>query len=184
MPRQRRSSVPRPFPTVRSMGYSTRPPITPQARRWMSCRCSSPWRGARVPAKRGVLVPDRHRGSGRDGALLERYHRQRRAGKRVWLVQEPLGSLVADQPAHADRGTGGGRRGGAAGVTGLCGGYEASTPGPSAYQAPAFSAGGRTAHPSGKVQSAGSCEVRYAQQDGSGTRVRPCGRNLAFGGRP
>ena len=39
--------------------------------------------------------------SGRDGPLLERDRRQWRSGKRVRLVQGPLGSLLADHPARA-----------------------------------------------------------------------------------
>ena len=42
--------------------------------------------------------------SGRDGPLLERDRRQRRPGERMRLVQGPLGPLLADHPAHAERG--------------------------------------------------------------------------------
>ena len=45
--------------------------------------------------------------SGRDGPLLERDRRQRRQGKPVRLVQGPLGTVLADHPARADRGDGG-----------------------------------------------------------------------------
>ena len=52
--------------------------------------------------------------SGRDGPLLERDRRQWRQGKPVRLVQGPLGPLLADHPARADRGACGWRRGGGA----------------------------------------------------------------------
>jgi predicted 3-demethylubiquinone-9 3-methyltransferase (glyoxalase superfamily) len=45
----------------------------------------------------------RDRQSGRDGPLLERDRRQWRQGKSVRLVQGPLGPLLADHPARADR---------------------------------------------------------------------------------
>ena len=77
-----------------------------------------PQRRPGVQAQRGVLVPDRDRRSGRDGPLLERDRRQRRQGKPVRLVQGPLGPLLADHAARADRGDGGRRRRGQARVRG------------------------------------------------------------------
>ena len=74
--------------------------------------------GPAVQAQRGLLVPDRDRRPGRDRPLLERDRRQWRPGKRVRLVQGPLGPLVADHPARADRGAGRGRRRGQARVRG------------------------------------------------------------------
>ena len=56
-----------------------------------------------VQAHRGLFLPDRDGESGRDGSLLERDRRQWRHGKRVRLVQGPLGPLLADHPARADR---------------------------------------------------------------------------------
>ena len=41
--------------------------------------------------------------SGRDGPLLERDRRQRGQESAMWLVQGPLGPLLADHPARADR---------------------------------------------------------------------------------
>jgi hypothetical protein len=49
------------------------------------------------------FLPDRDGHSGRDGPLLERDRRQWRPGKSVRLVQGPLGPLLADYPARADR---------------------------------------------------------------------------------
>ena len=66
--------------------------------------------GPSVQAQRGVLLPDRHGRSGRDGPLLECDRRQWRPGKRVRLVQGPLGPLLADHAARADRRAGGRRR--------------------------------------------------------------------------
>src|SRR5258705_6984713 len=60
-------------------------------------------RRAAVQAQRGLFLPDRDRQSGRDGPLLERDRRQWRQGKPVRLVQGPLGPLLADHPARADR---------------------------------------------------------------------------------
>ncbi len=57
-----------------------------------------------------ILVPDRHRRSGRDGSLLECHRRQRRAGERLRLVQGQMGRLLADHAARADRGVSGRRR--------------------------------------------------------------------------
>jgi hypothetical protein len=57
-----------------------------------------------VQTQRGLLLPDRDGQSGRDGPLLERDRRQWRQRERVRLVQGPLGPLLADHPARADRG--------------------------------------------------------------------------------
>ena len=59
-----------------------------------------PQRRPGVPARRGLLVPSRHRRPGRDRSLLERHRRQRRQGKRLRLVQRQMGPVVAD---HAHR---------------------------------------------------------------------------------
>jgi hypothetical protein len=56
------------------------------------------------------FFPDRDGQSGRDGPLLERDRRQWRQGKSVRLVQGPLGPLLADHPARADRCARGGWR--------------------------------------------------------------------------
>ncbi len=56
-----------------------------------------------VQAQRGLFLPDCDGVSGRDGPLLERDRRQWRNGKPVRLVQGPLGSLLADHPARANR---------------------------------------------------------------------------------
>src|SRR5262249_23283048 len=50
----------------------------------------------RVPAQRGLFLPNRDGKSGRDRPLLERDRRQWRPGERVRLVQGPLGSFLAD----------------------------------------------------------------------------------------
>ena len=60
--------------------------------------------GPGVQAQRGVLVPGRDRRPGRDGPLLERDRRQRRAGERVRLVQGQMGPVLADHAARPDRG--------------------------------------------------------------------------------
>ena len=60
--------------------------------------------GPDVQAQRGLFLPDRDGQSGRDGPLLERDRRQWRQGKPVRLVQGPLGPLLADHPARANRG--------------------------------------------------------------------------------
>ena len=54
--------------------------------------------------------------SGRDGPLLERHRREWRPGKRVRLVQGPMGGVVADHAARADRGAGRGWAGSEASV--------------------------------------------------------------------
>ena len=78
--------------------------------------CHRPQRRPGVQAQRGVLLPGRNGRPGGNGPLLERDRRQRRPGERVRLVQGPLGPLLADHPAHADRGAGGRRRRGQARV--------------------------------------------------------------------
>ncbi|SOY45931.1 hypothetical protein CBM2587_A140004 [Cupriavidus taiwanensis] len=74
-------------------------------------RCRHPvCRAERWPAlqaQRGLLVPDRDRRPGRDRPAVERHRRQRRPGKRMRLVQGPLGPVMAD---HAARAAGGGHR--------------------------------------------------------------------------
>jgi hypothetical protein len=55
------------------------------------------------PAHRGFFLSDRDGQSGRDGPLLERDRRQWRNGKRMRLVQGPLGPFLADHPARANR---------------------------------------------------------------------------------
>jgi hypothetical protein len=62
--------------------------------------------GPGVPAHRGLLFPDCHGHTGRDGPLLERDCQQWRPGEPVRVVQGPLGSLVADHPSCPDRGAG------------------------------------------------------------------------------
>ena len=52
-------------------------------------------------------VPGRDGGPGRDGALLERDRRQRRAGERVRVVQGQMGIVLAD---HAGRPVAGNHR--------------------------------------------------------------------------
>ena len=74
--------------------------------------------GPAVQAERSLLLPDRDGQPGRDGPLLERDRRQWRPGKRVRLVQGPLGSLLADHAAGADRCACRGRRRGKASLRG------------------------------------------------------------------
>src|SRR5437868_4695735 len=52
---------------------------------------------------RRLLVPNRDGHSGRNGPLLERDRGPRGSGEPVRLVQGPLGSVVADHAAGADR---------------------------------------------------------------------------------
>ena len=59
--------------------------------------------GPAFQAQRGLFLPGRDGQSGRDGPLLERDCRQWRQGKSVWLVQGPLGPLLADHAARANR---------------------------------------------------------------------------------
>ena len=47
--------------------------------------------GSGVPPQRGVLVPGRDRRPGRNRPPVERDRRQRRHGKRLWLVQDRWG---------------------------------------------------------------------------------------------
>jgi hypothetical protein len=68
--------------------------------------------GPAFQAQRCFFLPDCDGKSGRDGPLLERDRRQWRDRKPVRLVQGPLGTFLADHPAHAHRGAcGGGQRG-------------------------------------------------------------------------
>jgi len=64
---------------------------------------------AAVFTYRGVLLPDCDRHAGVNGSLLECHCQQRRRGKRVRLVQGPLGHLLANHAARVD-GRAGGRR--------------------------------------------------------------------------
>ena len=56
-----------------------------------------------VQAQRGVFVPDREGQSRRDGPLVECDRWKWRRGKCVRLVQGPLGHLLADHSASANR---------------------------------------------------------------------------------
>ena len=59
--------------------------------------------GPDVQAQRSFFFSGRDRHSGRNGPLLECDRRQWRPGKCLWLVQGPLGPLLADHPAGANR---------------------------------------------------------------------------------
>jgi hypothetical protein len=52
------------------------------------------------PAFKHSEASDHHRGSGRDRSLLECDREQRRSGEPVWMVQGPLGFVLADHPAR------------------------------------------------------------------------------------
>ena len=113
------------FPNSQVIAVHKAPGRLPGRQGAMSSRWSSPSSDTRLGFNGGPTFKQSEAFSfqvatedQKETTLLERDRRQRRPGKRMRLVQGPLGPLLADHPADADRGDGGGRRQGEARVRG------------------------------------------------------------------